>query len=73
MREAQGTRAPVQRLADRVSAVFVPVVISLAIATFVVWYVVGRTRHRSFARSRLLSRCSSSRVRARWGSRFRRR
>ena len=31
MREAQGTRAPVQRLADRVSAVFVPIVISLAI------------------------------------------
>ena len=39
MREAQGTRAPVQRLADRVSAVFVPIVISLAIATFVIWYV----------------------------------
>jgi Cu+-exporting ATPase len=43
MREAQGTRAPVQRLADRVSAVFVPVVISLAIATFAVWYVVADT------------------------------
>jgi Cu+-exporting ATPase len=39
MREAQGTRAPIQRLADRVSAVFVPVVISIAIATFVVWFV----------------------------------
>jgi Cu+-exporting ATPase len=43
MREAQGTRAPVQRLADRVSAVFVPVVISLAIATFAAWYVVADT------------------------------
>jgi Cu+-exporting ATPase len=41
MRDAQGTRAPVQRLADRVAAVFVPVVIALAIATFAVWYVVA--------------------------------
>ena len=39
MREAQGSRAPIQRLADRVSAVFVPVVISIAIATFAIWYV----------------------------------
>jgi Cu+-exporting ATPase len=41
MREAQASRAPIQRLADRVSAVFVPVVISIAIATFVVWYLVA--------------------------------
>lgn len=40
MRDAQGTRAPIQRLADRISGVFVPVVISIAITTFVVWYVV---------------------------------
>src|SRR5206468_3718600 len=40
MREAQGSRAPIQRLADRISAVFVPVVISVAIATFVVWYLL---------------------------------
>ena len=39
MRDAQGTRAPIQALADRVSAVFVPVVISLAITTFVAWFV----------------------------------
>jgi P-type Cu+ transporter len=39
MREAQGSQAPVQRLADRISAVFVPVVISLAIATFAVWMI----------------------------------
>ncbi|MGI8548186.1 MAG: heavy metal translocating P-type ATPase [Gemmatimonadaceae bacterium] len=39
MRDAQGSRAPIQRLADRVSAVFVPVVISLAILTFVAWYL----------------------------------
>jgi Cu+-exporting ATPase len=40
-REAQGSRAPIQRLADRVSAVFVPVVISLALVTFAVWYVAA--------------------------------
>ncbi len=39
MRDAQGSRAPIQRLADRVSGIFVPVVLSLAIATFVVWFV----------------------------------
>ena len=39
MREAQGSRAPIQRLADRISAVFVPVVISIAIATFVTWFI----------------------------------
>jgi Cu+-exporting ATPase len=43
MRDAQGSRAPIQRLADRVSGVFVPVVISLAIATFAVWYVAADT------------------------------
>ena len=38
MREAQGTRAPVQRLADRISSVFVPVVIAIAAVTFAVWF-----------------------------------
>ena len=38
---AQGSKAPIQRLADRISAVFVPVVLSLAILTFVVWFDVG--------------------------------
>lgn len=41
MRDAQGTRAPIQRLADRISAVFVPVVIGIAIVTFGVWYLVA--------------------------------
>ncbi len=39
MRDAQGSRAPIQKLADQVSAVFVPIVMALALATFVVWYV----------------------------------
>ena len=38
--EAQGTKAPVQRLADRVAGVFVPIVIAIAIAAFVVWFVL---------------------------------
>jgi Cu+-exporting ATPase len=41
LREAQASRAPLQRLADRISAVFVPTVISIAIATFVIWYLVA--------------------------------
>jgi Cu+-exporting ATPase len=39
--EAQRSRAPIQRLADRVSAMFVPAVLAVAIATFIVWAVVG--------------------------------
>ncbi|HEU5169559.1 MAG TPA: heavy metal translocating P-type ATPase [Gemmatimonadales bacterium] len=41
VREAQGSKAPIQKLADRISAVFVPAVISIAIATFVIWYDFG--------------------------------
>jgi Cu+-exporting ATPase len=41
MRDAQGTRAPMQQLADRVSAVFVPVVMGLAVATVLGWWWLG--------------------------------
>ncbi len=41
VQQAQGSRAPIQRLADRISAIFVPVVISIAIATFVIWFDFG--------------------------------
>lgn len=41
VQEAQGSKAPIQRLADLVSSYFVPVVIMLAIVTFMVWYVLG--------------------------------
>src|SRR3972149_10551914 len=39
--EAQGSRAPIQRLADQVSAVFVPIVIGIAALTFAGWYFFG--------------------------------
>ncbi|MEO6077241.1 MAG: heavy metal translocating P-type ATPase [Candidatus Andersenbacteria bacterium] len=41
VQEAQGSKAPIQRLADLVSSYFVPVVIMLSIVTFVVWYNFG--------------------------------
>jgi Cu+-exporting ATPase len=39
--EAQGSKAPIQRLADRVSGVFVPVVIGIALLTFTFWMVIA--------------------------------
>ncbi|MBL7119670.1 MAG: copper-translocating P-type ATPase [Dehalococcoidia bacterium] len=39
--QAQGSKAPIQRLADSVSGVFVPVVIGIAALTFLIWYFVG--------------------------------
>jgi Cu+-exporting ATPase len=38
--EAQGSKAPIQKIADQVSAIFVPVVISIATITFLVWYLL---------------------------------
>lgn len=41
VREAQGSKAPVQRLADRVAGVFVPIVIAIATGTFLVWWMAA--------------------------------
>ncbi len=49
VQEAQGSKAPIQRLADLVSSYFVPIVIILAMGTFVVWYVFGPTPVLTFA------------------------
>jgi Cu+-exporting ATPase len=40
VRQAQGSRAPVQQLVDQISAIFVPVIIALALLTFAVWWLV---------------------------------
>ncbi|MGB2854185.1 MAG: heavy metal translocating P-type ATPase [Dehalococcoidia bacterium] len=47
--EAQGSKAPVQRLADVVASYFVPVVIGIAIVTFIIWYLVGPNPALTFA------------------------
>ena len=41
MRDAQASRAPIQRLADKVSAVFVPTVLAISIVTFLAWYFMA--------------------------------
>lgn len=41
VQEAQGSKAPVQALADRVAAVFVPTVIGIALFTFILWWSIG--------------------------------
>ena len=43
VKEAQSSRAPIQRAADLVSSYFVPIVLMLAVATFVVWYCAPRS------------------------------
>ncbi len=47
--QAQRTRAPIQRIADRVSSYFVPAVITLAIITFCIWYAIGPQPHLAHA------------------------
>ena len=41
--EATNTKAPISKLADRVSSVFVPIVIAIAIITFIVWLIIGKS------------------------------
>ncbi|HTD54217.1 MAG TPA: heavy metal translocating P-type ATPase, partial [Silvibacterium sp.] len=43
LRDAQGSRAPIQSLADRISAIFVPAVLGLAVVTFLGWEIFGRS------------------------------
>ena len=47
--QAQGSKAPIQRLADLISSYFVPVVIVIAILTFVVWFLLGPQPSLTFA------------------------
>ena len=49
VQEAQGSKAPVQRIVDKVTAVFVPTVLAIAILTFIVWMIVGGVDDFSYA------------------------
>jgi Cu+-exporting ATPase len=49
VQDAQGSKAPIQRLADVISGYFVPIVISIAIATFVIWFNFGPIPSLTFA------------------------
>jgi Cu+-exporting ATPase len=46
--EAQGSKAPIQKLADRVAAVFVPVVLIIALVAFLLWWLVGGDPAKAF-------------------------
>ncbi|QHI36556.1 Copper-exporting P-type ATPase A [Kordia antarctica] len=41
VQEAQGSKAPVQKLVDKIAGIFVPVVMSISIITFIVWFSIG--------------------------------
>ena len=41
VQEAQGSKAPVQRVVDKIAAVFVPVVLGLSVVTFILWFTIG--------------------------------
>jgi Cu+-exporting ATPase len=49
VQDAQGSKAPIQRLADVISGYFVPVVISIAVATFIIWFDFGPSPSLTFA------------------------
>ncbi len=45
VQEAQGSKAPVQRLVDRVALVFVPTIVGLSLLTFIIWILIGGTAY----------------------------
>ena len=48
VQEAQGSKAPVQRIVDRITGIFVPVVLGIAILTFVLWVAIGGSEYISY-------------------------
>ncbi len=49
VQDAQGSKAPIQRLADKIASIFVPVVVGIAILTFLIWYFLGPSPAFNFA------------------------
>ncbi len=49
VQEAQGSKAPVQLIVDKISSIFVPIVVGISIFTFAVWLLVGGTTYFSYA------------------------
>lgn len=49
VQEAQGSKAPVQRIVDRVTSIFVPVVLGIAVLTFFLWILIGGPDYFSYA------------------------
>lgn len=43
VREAQGSKAPVQRIVDKIALIFVPAVVAISILTFIIWLLIGGT------------------------------
>ena len=41
VQDAQGSKAPVQKLVDKIAGIFVPVVMSIAVITFIIWFILG--------------------------------
>ncbi len=41
VQDAQGSKAPIQKLADQISAIFVPIVLGIALTAFIVWLIIG--------------------------------
>jgi Cu+-exporting ATPase len=78
VQEAQGSKAPIQRLADQVSSIFVPVVIAIATVTLLIWWfgvgaaraplVWPRRRLSWSAPARGLNTASSSKTAPRWSA-----